>query len=694
MSRTASPSRVVSFGLTLLLLAASTLAVIATQEALSRPEVFIAESILLAATALLSSGAVVAALFWATRDCRWLLVLPPLACAASGKALAFIGLFVFLSASFLLGSWLCRRLPPLASFAASSLSLPLFLLVGLSANAFITWAAMHFPVNTLGAYWAFFIVEVALFGFLGRLTIPLPARTWSAGQVIILLHSLLFLPYALVPVHNFDDLVAHLFIPHQTLIFGQFPFSPDFVSGLNTSMLPMGAFTGAYMLGGEHAVRLLNLSLFGIGFLALESFTRRRWGGSVAALAVLFAALTPFTHWTLAICFSDALFFATATALLLLSLEFFADRSPSQLPGIAIMTALGYLSKQQIIFIAIPLAIPLGYATLQSVRGSLPQTVRAVSVASLLFLFTISPPLIHNYILSGNPLFPFYNAFFKSPFWPAENLVDSRWDEPLNWSTLWRLTFYGSQFVENGDYSFGFAPLVLAPLCLGFLLVRPIRAGIAPLGLLALSLCYILLCFKTTGLYMRYFLGIVAPVSIALALAVWRVAGTSRWHARGIAALLSVICIGNFSALFSGRNTADPYPLYEAFTGSFRNSSVAYHQGLKKLFTRAHRRFGEESIGLIVDSPANYLAETRVISNYWHFPRVSRALAGTSDPQRLANFLFDEEKVSYLVMPLSMKPEGLGDPRFRQRLKLVAKTADFGLFVPIQASSESQTPSL
>ncbi len=676
----------------LLLVLALTVGFFVAQEALRRPEVFIYDSILLAAGSLAAWSAIIAAVLRATRNYRWLLLLPALLCAACGKALALTGLLTFLLGSFLLGSWLCKRWSPLASFAESALSKPLFCLVGLSLNALLVWAAMHFPVNTPGTYWAFFVAEVAIFGYLGGLSLPLPARAWSVGQVIILLHALLFLPYALVPVHNFDDLVAHLFIPHQTLLFGQFSFSPDFVSGLNASMLPMGAFTGAYMLGGEHAVRLLNLSMFTLGFLALESFTRRRWNGAVAALAVLFAVLTPFTHWTLAICFSDALFFATATALVLLALEFIENGSPSRLPGIGLMAAFGYLSKQQIIFIAIPLSIPLATRAISCARNALFETLRAAGMACFLFLVFISPPLIHNYILSGNPLFPFYNAIFKSPFWPEQDLVDGRWSEPFNWLTLWRLTFFGSHFVENGDYSFGFAPLTLAPIALGILLLRPVRSGLAPLGLVVLCFCYLFLCFKTTGLYMRYFLGIVGPMSLALALVVWRCASSSLWHARVVAVLVSVIAVGNFAALFSGRNTADPYPIAEAFSGSLTYSSMSYHQGLKKLFIKARKRFGKDSLGLIIDSPGNYFAETRVVSNYWHFPRMSRLILETQGPEELSELLFNDEQVSYVIMPLSMKPEGPGNPVFRERLKLVAKTSDFGLFVPKRPPQDSSHP--
>ena len=612
------------------------------------------------------------------------LAVPLAYCAYNGHTAEVLAWALFCGGSLALGSFLIRLLPTESATSLGEILPFLRLLAGVGANSFLTWAAMHLPINYTGTYWVLYGLELILFALSHGLPKPALNQRWTAGHWLVFLHVLLFLPYAMVPSYNHDDIAAHLFIPKQTALLGQFQFSPEFVSAMNPSMLPMGAYTSVFMLGGETGMRLLNLSMYSFGFLLLESFTRQRWGIRASFLAVLFGVLTPFTHWTLGICFVDSFMFSFSTLLLAVAARFIEVREASLLPVLGLVAALGYLTKQQMIFVILPIAVPILVTALRAGCSRRRDVALNIALASLIFCAIISPPLIHNYLLSGNPLFPFYNSIFKSPYFPPQNFADGRWNQPLSLATLWTITFSGSKFVENGDFSFGFAPLVLFPAILAIGGYRTAKRDLWIPGLLLFSLAYAYVSFVTTGLYMRYLVGLIAPLSLCLALTSNALLSLGRTSSRITALVVACLAAGNFAALLSGDHTAAPYPILESLSGSLERSSMAYDERFKKLFQKGRLLCKRNSLGLLIDSPANYFAQTRLVSNSWLFPMVSSKLASAASTEDLRSFVFDQLKACYVIMPLSPSPTGVGSSEFRKLLRPVGKTADFGLYVPLQ----------
>lgn len=77
--------------------------------------------------------------------------------------------------------------------------------------------------------------------------------------------------------------------------------------------------------------------------------------------------------------------------------------------------------------------------------------------------------------VTGNPIFPLFNAIFQSPFMPLDNFHDGRWSSGLDWRSLWDVTFETGRFGEVYPGAAGIALLaVFSGLCAE--LVRP-RAG-------------------------------------------------------------------------------------------------------------------------------------------------------------------------------------------------------------------------
>lgn len=88
------------------------------------------------------------------------------------------------------------------------------------------------------------------------------------------------------------------------------------------------------------------------------------------------------------------------------------------------------------------------------------------------FALPLLPYTAYIYRETGNPVFPFYNTIFRSPFWPNSNLADGRWGPRGVWQTIvWplRVAFKHERIGELAVYSGRLSiAVVAAALCFVF----------------------------------------------------------------------------------------------------------------------------------------------------------------------------------------------------------------------------------
>jgi hypothetical protein len=97
-------------------------------------------------------------------------------------------------------------------------------------------------------------------------------------------------------------------------------------------------------------------------------------------------------------------------------------------------------------------------------RAKLPRPRLSIIIAAALFLAPAVLPYAIAYVRSGNPIYPFANDKFHSPY-IDEVLEDPRFREPISPLTLFRVTFQTNRYYEGQPGSFGFQYLLLLPLC-------------------------------------------------------------------------------------------------------------------------------------------------------------------------------------------------------------------------------------
>jgi hypothetical protein len=208
--------------------------------------------------------------------------------------------------------------------------------------------------------------------------------------------------------------------------------------------MPMGGvwcYTVTYLLGGEFAARLLNLALLAVICAFVYQLARRQVDRSTAYLLAAVFAATPMVQMVTGSLYIEnfyaALFMGALAAV-------FRDR---------LLTA-GFLlgSAMAVKLTALPFVLP---AALLLYRRK----------AAIAMLAAGAPPYLYAWWKTGNPVFPFWNNIFHSPYFSQVANPDPRFSEPLTWHTLTDVVFHTQRYWEGQDGSAGFQ-LLLIPLVL------------------------------------------------------------------------------------------------------------------------------------------------------------------------------------------------------------------------------------
>ncbi len=326
------------------------------------------------------------------------------------------------------------------------------LLLGAAIWMLALWGALHFPVNYRWVYAAAFAVPYVWAR--PALGLPEAADRKAAAAMAVLLFVLgtQFLA-ALKPEISSDGLSMHLALPAAVADQGRWAFDHPHAIW---SLMPAGAdalYTGVYLLGGEAAAKLLNFAFLAL-ICALLVRVARRWTSPERAYlcAALFAS-TPLVQLVTGSLFVENVWAALLLGAVIVVVEEGDLRIAGALAGAAVAVKL----------IAVAFALPLAVLAL---RGK-----ARVAALALALLFAL-PPYVFAYAKSGNPIFPFANAVFRSPDYDsATSFKDPRFgDLHPSWTAPYDLTFRSAMYVEGQGGAAGFQYFVL--LLPALLLIR------------------------------------------------------------------------------------------------------------------------------------------------------------------------------------------------------------------------------
>ncbi|MDP2203188.1 MAG: hypothetical protein Q8K07_14280 [Methylicorpusculum sp.] len=399
-------------------------------------------------------------------------------------------------------------------------------LVGAGVYGTAVGIAAHFPINYPGLY-GFALAVPILFGWrdiyaavrsLGQFCGEKSVSKWH--DLAIALVALIHFSVSLMPEVGHDALAMHLFIPAHLRTRHEWGYDVNTYVWAVMPMMGDWLFSIGYMLAEETAARLINVGfIFVLGWLIRDLVI---WaGGSAigARWAVLLFLTTPLTFTESSSLFIESVWaaFVVAGSLSVFKLLQRSDDHSDQLLTAGILLGSGVAAKA-VTFTILPV-LALFLISRYRIWGKR-EFVTAIGKSLLLFLLIGGVPYVTAWHITGNPVFPFFNQIFKSPFFPEVAFeAPAVFLKGLTWDVIYKATFHTEQFLEGTAGAPGFQWILLF---LPSLLMLIACRGYRGLVLLVVAGCCIVVTFQSLA-YLRYIFPSFA------------------WGAAGIGVALSVV---------------------------------------------------------------------------------------------------------------------------------------------------------
>ena len=515
------------------------------------------------------------------------------------------------------------------------------LTTGLAIVLAVVQLLVHFPINTPLLY--ALLAGAAV--FVGRswliadaralqrcLAAPVEGRAGLVGLAVLMCVLAVHTVHAALPERMYDAALMHLAVPTSVASHREWAFD---VSLYSWAVMPMGAdwlYTAGYLLGGEAAARLLNFGVHATVVALLYVELRERLPRPAAALLAAVYSATP-----LAVLESASLFVENALSLFLFAAAVFLARAwrshrwqDGPLLGLLLGAALA--TKLLAVFAALAV-IPLGaYSLARSLDRR--QLAAAVAGASAVVLATGAVPYLYAWHAAGNPVLPYLNHIFKSPYFSAYDLRDTRWMGNLRLGYLFDATFRSWRFGELRSGCFGFQHLLFLPagaLAAAFCGRRAARI------VLAVGLAYCAGVLYQTQ-YVRYLYPAFPLLALAEAEAV-RLAVARPLAGAAVTALAACALVANLAFMPTSGWTVEGFHTEAIFSTAAREDLVARTIPQRPLLRLATERDGKRVRMLQIGDPVGMDLQGVAVYTTWHGPEASGRLLRVRGEQDFARLV-------------------------------------------------------
>jgi hypothetical protein len=420
--------------------------------------------------------------------------------------------------------------------------------------------------------------------------------------------------HLLVPAYIRDNTLWNFDV--SSFIFAVMPMGVDWLYGL------------VYVLEGEYAARTLNflfLLLTGL-FVGLPAWKVKYLSTNLSPWII---SLILFYSSPLLFVETGSLFVDNLWACLLLSSLFSAyyfkkNNEHIMLFITSILLGGAFLIKVTSIFYALLLFIYILPNLVTSLKTSFSKGSKGIILSGCVFIFIAGAPYLNAFIRTGNPVFPFYNAIFKSPLYYSEKSFEQpTFKEPLRLKTLYDMTFKSNMYLEALQASLGYQFLTL--FLLASLVAILIRSRLAT-GLLLVSVGYFMLVNNFQA-YLRYLLPAFVTFSSLISVALLYLSK----HHRKLFFCVGTISIGlTFLHIISAPAGIWYYRSFILTDTINRKQHIelSYKIPERILIERMNAVYGNNAKILFIDANRTVSAGVQGTSyaNNWHNDLVYRAL--------------------------------------------------------------------
>lgn len=573
-------------------------------------------------------------------------------------------------AYFVLSAYCCGRVMLYMFFKAERADFLLMesLILGLGCYLAAFGLLIHFPCNSMDVYAAILALPILLacllkFHVLYGAQVPAMLTRNSriaANASYPLLVLLICLAgyigrFALFPSLAYDDNATHLRMwtvltdrhiydfDVRSQVWVVAPFAVDLLHAVVS------------LLAQTDARPAMNLTLAGFllwGMWRLTAFVNRHVNQRLLVLALFIT--TPILTVFLTSLQTELMLAVLAVAGTLMALERQAFFSAARLAAVLMVAAMCVATK-------LPGAV-LGVALLVTYGGELylrrPQRIAVPilpQLPGLLLLIAIAAFVaFHSYAyafhVTGNPVFPLYNGYFKSPFFEPYNFLDMRYVTGVSFKSYWNLFFETSAHYESKNYVAGFQYLFLLPLALLALLCYGRKRSSWRIAVPMLIFGVVMFA---TMQYWRYLFPVLPLASVLLGALFYRgyVADRSSWCRHGVGAALIIFGAVNIYFL-PGINWYFNIPLQSMYSEAGRHAVVEKHLPEKIFNAQLNRDAPGARVLFASARPTGATLSASPAYINWYAPEIQAKARAIQTAEQLVAFLL-QENIRYVYWNLA-----------------------------------------
>ena len=448
--------------------------------------------------------------------------------------------------------------------------------------------------------------------------------SWTERGWIALLLTLIVLHLFIVakPDAGSDANTVHLHIPLLVAHAHRWPYD---IGRYAWAVMPMGAdltYVATFLLSGETAARLANLGFGALACRLVFELVRKYARRDIAWASVCLIASTPLAFLETGTLFVENLWTAFLLGTFALALDHANDRSASRLPAIALLAAGALQCKTIGVIWILPVLAAVAYNAWrrQTFRSLNPVGILVLAAASVFALW----PYVNAWLRTGNPVFPFLNAVFRSPYFDSlTSFTNLAYTTPLRPWSFYEIVVASERFIEGAKGAAGMHWLLLIPvIALAFLRRRPLAQWLA----LALAAMFFVIVF-TQQSYLRYLLPALLLIAVVGG---WALNDVPDNRATRVALLLVAgsLCLIHVRFIYTASWINATLCPACAFDAKARASYVGHYLPDRIVGDYLNHNLPDARVGFFMlnaPSPAGYVGYSR--SANWHDYPVFGALA-------------------------------------------------------------------
>lgn len=314
-------------------------------------------------------------------------------------------------------------------------------------------------------------------------------------------------------------------------------------------------------------------------------------------------------------------------------------------------------------------------------RGISTAGVPLLRASAFLLFIPLAFVALHSYVMAwkvtGNPVFPLYNAVFLSPFYAPVNFSDTLWIHGFGFSSYVRAFFHTSEFFESGDYTAGWQFLLLLPLAI----VGALRPGM-PVGLriaLIPLFGFGLMMFSATQ-YWRYLFPVMPIAGILLAALF---VGGNRGY-RALIVTLTLVCVVLNVVLLPRVSWMMSSTAAAAFTAEGKKITMGIYAPAAALTEQVNQLAPGSRV--LYPSTHPYGASLHGTPLYvnWYSPSRSARFGSLTSTEEVGRFIAEEQADFAITNMTDVRVSGSPDALLREHLarfgSVVAKENAFLLY--------------